>query len=213
VLRAAVRLVEANGIEALTMRKLARALGVEAMSLYNHVAKKGDLVDAIVDLVIGEIELPAGADDWRVAIRRYAISAHRVFLQNPWACSLAIAPTSTPAPGGARLRNTEWLLAWLRKAGFSPKLAYRAYHVLDSHVLGFTLWQLGHAAATKNLGDASERSDLVANLLHELHAGDYPHLAEHVEQHLNTPSGEGEREFQFALDLILDGLEKARTGA
>ncbi|HXO25865.1 MAG TPA: TetR/AcrR family transcriptional regulator [Thermoanaerobaculia bacterium] len=213
VLHAAVRLVEEDGIEALTMRDLARALGVEAMSLYNHVANKGDLMDAIVDLVIGEIELPSGAEDWQVAIRHYAISAHRVLLQHPWACSLAISPTSTPAPGATRLRHMEWLLARLREAGFSPELAYHAYHALDSHVLGFTLWQLGHAAAAKSLGDASDRATFVASFLRELRAGDYPYLAEHVQQHLSAPSGDGEREFQFGLDLILDGLEKARTSA
>src|SRR6476659_10827593 len=94
VLQAAIRLADEGGIESLTMRKLAAALGVEAMSLYNHVANKGDLVDGIVDVVVGEIELPS-AEDWEVAIREYAISAHEALLRHPWACSLVISPTTT----------------------------------------------------------------------------------------------------------------------
>src|SRR5438046_7190344 len=95
VLQAAIELADEGGIESLTMRKLARALGVEAMSLYNHVAGKGDLVDAIVDLVVGEIELPPPGEDWADEIRRCAISAHEAFLRHPWACSLAIGPGAT----------------------------------------------------------------------------------------------------------------------
>src|SRR5438552_19084265 len=96
VLDAAIRLADEGGIESLPMRKLARALGVEAMSLYNHVANKGDLVDAIVDLVVGEIELPSNSDDWEAAIRTCAISAHDAFLRHPWACGLVMSPTATP---------------------------------------------------------------------------------------------------------------------
>src|SRR5438876_12042574 len=95
VLDAAIRLADEGGIESLTMRKLARELGVEAMSLYNHVANKGDLVDGIVDLVVAEIELPDGTDDWAAAIRECAVSAHETFLRHPWACSLVLLPTST----------------------------------------------------------------------------------------------------------------------
>src|SRR5919204_2211828 len=109
VLHAAIELADEGGIESLTMRKLARALGVEAMSLYNHVANKGDLVDGIVDLVVDEIELPT-EDDWDVAIRAYAISAHTALLRHPWACSLAMTPTSTRTARAARLRYMEWLL-------------------------------------------------------------------------------------------------------
>src|SRR5436189_1673256 len=109
VLQAAIELADEGGIEALTMRKLARELGVEAMSLYNHVANKGDLVDGIVDLVVGEIELPAG-EVWDVAIRKCAISAHETFLRHPWACSLVMSPTSSATVSAPRLRYMEWLL-------------------------------------------------------------------------------------------------------
>src|SRR5256885_8563748 len=120
VLQAAVRLADDGGIEALAMRKLARTLGVEAMSLYNHVANKGDLVDGIVDLVVSEIELPSAAEDWDVAIRECAISAHEALLRHPWACSLVMSPTTTRIPRTPRLRYMEWLLRRLREAGFSP---------------------------------------------------------------------------------------------
>jgi len=208
VLHAAIGLADEGGIESLTMRKLARELGVEAMSLYNHVANKGDLVDGIVDLVVGEIDLPSTADDWEVAIRECAISAHEAFLRHPWACSLVMSPTTARGARVPRLRYMEWLLRQLRDAGFSPELTYHAYHALDGHILGFTLWQLGHSAAALEIGGAQDFADFAGKFLQELRAGDYPYLAEHVEQHI-TASGDGESEFEFGLGLILDGLKRA----
>jgi AcrR family transcriptional regulator len=209
VLQAAVRLADEGGIESLTMRKLAGALGVEAMSLYNHVANKDDLVDGIVDLVVSEIDLPATTEDWETAIREYAISAHEALLRHPWACSLVMSPTTTRTMRTARLQYMEWLLGRLRGAGFSPELTYHAYHTLDSHILGFTLWQLGHSAGAKELAGTQDLTDLAASFLRRLRADDYPNLAEHVEQHLTAPGGDGEREFEFGLGLILDGLKRA----
>jgi AcrR family transcriptional regulator len=210
VLQAAIALADQGGIESLTMRRLAAALGVEAMSLYNHVANKGDLVDGIVDLVVGEIELPS-AEDWEVAIREYAISAHEALLRHPWACSLVMSPTTTRGARTQRLRYMEWLLGLLREAGFSAELTYHAYHALDGHILGFTLWQLGHSAGAKELGDAEGLADFAAAFLRELHAtGDYPHLSEHVEQHITGLGNDSGQEFEFGLDLILEGLKRAR---
>jgi AcrR family transcriptional regulator len=209
VLEAAIRLADEGGIESLTMRKLARELGVEAMSLYNHVANKGDLVDAMVDLVISEVELPSAGDDWDVDIRTCAVSAHEALLRHPWACSLVLSPGTMRSLPTPRLRYMEWLLKRLREAGFSPELTYHAYHALDSHILGFTLWQLGHAISEKELG-GGDLSDLVERFLRELPAADYPYLAEHARQHVAAPSGDGAREFEFGLDLILGGLKRAR---
>jgi AcrR family transcriptional regulator len=209
VLDAAIRLADEGGIDSLTMRKLAQALGVEAMSLYNHVANKGDLVDGIVDLVVSEIELPSAAQDWDVAVRECAISAHEAFLRHPWACSLVISSTTPRIAGNPRLRYIEWLLSRLREAGFSPELTYHGYHALDSHILGFTLWQLGHSAAAKAFRGEKDLADFAANVLRQLRAGDYPYLAEHAEQHLTAPNDDGAREFEFGLDLILDGLKRA----
>jgi len=185
------------------MRKLAQALGVEAMSLYNHVANKGEIVDGIVDRVVSEIELPAGAEDWDTAIRKCAVSAHDVLLRHPWACSLVMSPARSRTALTARMRYIEWLLGRLREAGFPPELTYHAYHTLDSHILGFTLWQLGHSPGTEDIAGFAE------TFLRELPSGEFPYLAEHIRQHLAASSGEGDREFEFGLDLILDGLKRA----
>jgi AcrR family transcriptional regulator len=205
VLEAAVRLADEGGIESLSMRRLARELGVEAMSLYNHVANKGDLVDGIVHLVLGEIELPSSGE-WDEAIRQCAISAHEAFLRHPWACGLVLSPSGSGSIDTPRVRYMEWLLGRLRAAGFSPELTYHAYHTLDSHILGFTLWQLGHIGAVRDTGESL--ADLAASFLRQLE-GDYPNLAEHVEQHL-AAGNDGASEFEFGLDLILDGLRRAR---
>jgi AcrR family transcriptional regulator len=212
VLKAALDLADEGGIESLSMRKLAHSLGVEAMSLYNHVANKADLVDAMVDLVVGEIELPQATEEWDVAVRACAISAYETFLRHPWACSLVMSPSSTTDPRSPRLEYMEWLLGRLGDAGFSPALTYHAYHALDSHILGFTLWQLGHTAGAKDIAGEQDFADFASALVEELRA-DYPHVADHIEQHLDPAGVEGAREFDFGLDLILDGLKRARGGA
>jgi hypothetical protein len=179
------------------------------MSLYNHVDAKGDLVDSIVDLVFGEIELPGEEVGWRQAVRTCAISAHEVLLRHPWACGRAMGPPETTAPSfsGARIRYMDWLLGRLGEAGFSADLTYHGYHVLDSYVLGFTYWQLGHMAAAGAIAGGGDLAALAATFVPQLRAAGYPHLAEHAEQHLAPPSGKGS--FEFGLDLILDGLERA----
>jgi AcrR family transcriptional regulator len=208
VVRAAIALADEGGIEALSMRKLAKDLEVEAMSLYNHVSNKGDLIDAMVDLVVREIELPADPD-WEKAIRQCAISAYETFLRHPWACSLVMSPGDLRLEENARLRYIEWLLGRLEEAGFSPELTYRGYHALDSHILGFTMWHLGHSAGGEDMTGGQGLEDLAAELVPRLRSSGYPHLAEHAEQHVSAPWRESVREFEFGLDLILDGLKKA----
>jgi AcrR family transcriptional regulator len=204
VLQAALVLADEGGIESVTMRKLAQALGVEAMSLYHYVAKKDDILDGIVDIVLKEIEVPSLEADWKPAIRQSAISAHEVLLRHPWACSL-ILTMSRISP--ARLRYMESLLATLREAGFSPDMTYHAYHALDSHIMGFTLWEGNFPADTEDL------AALGATFLRDFPSDEYPHLAEHIKQHLTESSHEDEGEFEFVLDLILDGLERVRDPA
>jgi AcrR family transcriptional regulator len=213
VLQAALRLADDSGIESLSMRKLARELGVEAMSLYNHVTNKDDLVDGIVDLALQEIELPSGKQEWDAAIRACAISAHETFLRHPWACSLVMSSGQRPLLDAPRIRYMEWLLGRLRDAGFSAELTYDAYHALDSHILGFTLWQLGHAAGVRTFTGDGDLAEVVAGFIRELRARGYDHLAEHAEQHVAAPPGDGARQFEFGLDLILDGLRRARARA
>lgn len=213
VLQTAMRLADANGIDSLTMRKLARELGVKAMSLYNHVASKGDLVDAVVDLVIEEIDLPPAGGDWRGEIRTCALSAHDAYGRHPWACSLAIGPTATRGLRETRLNYMEWLLGRLRDSGFSADLTYHAYHVLDGYILGFTMWQLGHGAAANAVAGGDEDFDFegfVAKLVPEMRGRGYPYIAEHAEQHFDPPVAVIANGFEFGLDMLLDGLERAR---
>ena len=201
MLRAAVALADEGGIESLTMRRLARSLGVEAMSLYHYVAKKDDILDGILDLVHEEVELPGTDTEWKSAIRQTAISAHAALLRHPWACSLT---TSSTRVSPARLRYMETLLAALRQAGFSRDLTDHAYHALEGHITGFTLWQVNFQF------EAEDLPQLAATFLRELPVDEYPHVAEHVEYHLSDSGASGEDEFEFGLDLILDGIERLR---
>ena len=202
VLRAALALADEGGIESLTMRKLGQELGVEAMSLYNHVANKDDIVDGIVELVLAEIEVPSSEGDWKTEVRRTAISSHEVFLRHRWACGLMMRGT-TVSP--ARMQWMESLLRTLREAGFSADMTHHAYHALDSHITGFTLWQVSMPFETK-----AELLDLAEVFLRQIPADEYPYVIEHAEQHIAPSSPDGATEFEFGLDLILDGLERLR---
>jgi AcrR family transcriptional regulator len=205
VLRTAIALADEHGIESLTMRKLAQELEVEAMSLYHYVAKKDDLLAGVVDIVLMEIELPAKGAGWKAAIREIAISAHDALTRHPWACKLMLGMKGVSP---ARLRYMESLLATLREAGFSPDLTYHAYHALDSHIMGFTLW-----VGSFSLDTGGDLAALASNFLEEFPAEEYPYLAEHIEQHVTDPGHDGVSDFEFVLDLILDGLERARNAA
>jgi AcrR family transcriptional regulator len=204
VLRTAVRLADEGGLESLSMRKLGQELGVQAMSLYNHVAGKDDLRDAIVELVLAEIEIPSGGDDWKESIRRSAISAHDVLVRHSWAAALL----HTASVSEARLQWMEGILKTLRKAGFSADLTHHAYHALDSHITGFTLWQVSFPFQTRE-----EFVAMAETVLPEIPPDVYPYLVEHAEQHLAEPDPEEKSEFEFGLDLILDGLERLRDAA
>jgi AcrR family transcriptional regulator len=211
VLKKAIALADKDGIDALSMRKLGQALGVEAMSLYNHVANKGELVAAMVDSVVEQFELPDDEPSWDVAIRRCAVRAHDLLTEHPWACGLALVPSDIVTISGPRIRYMEWLLRRLREAGFSPELAYSAYHTLDSHIFGFTLWQLGHANATRTFTppDGETAEEFFARILEQMRP-QYPYLAEHGEQHMAPEAPNGKQEFEFGLDLILNGLKQQR---
>jgi len=201
VLRAAVSLVDEGGIESLSMRKLGQALGVEAMSLYNHVASKDDILDGIADHVLNQIDLPAAGSDWQAAIWKCATSAHKILAAHPWACNLIM---SIPRPLPARLRYMDSMLRCLRDAGFSAAATYHGYHALDSHILGFTLWEAGHAISEEEIAD-------LADFLPKLTADGYPYLAEHAAQHLAGAGHDDEGEFEFGLRLIVEGLKRLQT--
>ena len=214
VLDKAIALADKDGIEALSMRKLGQALGVEAMSLYKHVANKGELVAAMVDFVVEQFELPDDEPAWDVAIRRCAVRAHDLLIEHSWACGLAVVPNDVRTISGPRVRYMEWLLRRLREAGFSPDLTYSAYHTLDSHIFGFTLWQIGHATAARAFvtNDGESVEEFAVRILEQLRPS-YPYLAEHGQQHMAADAPDGKQEFEFGLDLILDGLKRQRLGA
>jgi len=202
VLRAAVTLADGDGIESLTMRKLGVELGVEAMSLYNHVANKGDLLDGMIDIVFGEIDLPTDDTDWRAAMRERAISAREVLSRHRWAIGLM---ESRSTPGPATLRHHDAVLGMLRAASFSVAMAAHAYSVLDSYIYGFALQEPSLPFET-----VGETKDVTREIMARFGTGEYPHLTEMAVEHVMRPGYRYGDEFEYGLDLILDGLERDR---
>jgi AcrR family transcriptional regulator len=196
VLRAAVALADRSGLESLTMRRLGQELGVEAMSLYNHVANKDDILDGIVDLVLGDIEVPPTGTGWRTAMRQRAISAHRVLLAHPWA-ALLIMSRFNVGPGMTRYLDATF--GRLREGGFSIEGALYAWNTLDSHLYGFTLQKLNLPIKVE------ETRQVSADVLGRLPAHEYPHVVEVITEVMRTGR---EEDFEFGLDLILDGLQR-----
>jgi AcrR family transcriptional regulator len=202
VLEAAVDLADDSGIESLTMRKLGQSLGVEAMSLYYHVANKDALLDGMVDLVFAEIELPTAGTDWRSAMRRRASSARAALRRHPWAIALM---ESRRTPGSANLRHHDAVIGCLRAAGFSVALTAHAYSLLDAYIYGFALQEASLPFTTPE-----ETAEVAQSIMAAFPADAYPHLAELAVQHVLQPGYDYGDEFEFGLDLILDGLERAR---
>jgi AcrR family transcriptional regulator len=205
VLRAAVALADASGIEALTMRRLGEALGVEAMSLYKHVANKSDLLDGMTDAVFGEIELPTIGSEWRTAMRDRAISARAALNRHPWAIALVSSRTS---PGPATLRHHDTVIGTLRAGGFSVELAAHAFSAIDSYVYGFALQE-----ATLPFDTVEEAADVAQEMFARMAAEQYPHLTEFTVQHVLRPDYDYGAEFEYGLDLILHGLARDVRGS
>ena len=204
VLHAAAALADESGLEALSMRKLGEAVGVEAMSLYTHIANKDDLLDGMIDTVFSEIELPSGEDDWRTAMRQRAISVRRVLSRHRWAIGLM---ESRSSPGPATLRHHDAVIGCLRNAGFSVELTAHAYSALDSYIYGFALQERSLPFDTPD-----ETAELAQAIMTQFPTDGYPHLAELTTQHVLRPGYDYGDEFEFGLDLILDGLERASGG-
>jgi AcrR family transcriptional regulator len=205
VLRAAVALADRGGVGALSMRKLAQELGVEAMSLYHHVANKDDILDGIVDVVFGEIELPTGEAGWEAAMRRRSVSAREALRRHPWATGLM---ESRRTPGPANIRHHDAVLGVLRNAGFPVELAAHAYSLLDSYIYGFALQE-----ASLPFHTPEETAEVAQEIMAVFPADDYPHLAEIATEHVLQPGYDYGNEFLYGLDLILDGLARARAAA
>ncbi len=198
VLEAAIGLADANGIESLSMRKLAAELGVEAMSLYHHVGSKDELLGGILDIVLEQIDLPPPGTEWKAAIRRIATSANQALFAHKWAAGLALAGPSLSQP---RFRYMDTVLRVLREAGFSGALADHAYHALDGFIMGFTLWEVSISAGMAKLVPS------LPEFLETFDASGYPDLGEHIRWHLR-PDSAGSDEFAFGLELLIDGLDR-----
>jgi AcrR family transcriptional regulator len=204
VLRAAVALADQGGFELLTMRKLAKGLGVEAMSLYNHVANKDDLLDGMVDLVFAEIELPSSDGDWKAAMRARAVSTRDALNRHRWAIGLMEGRTTH---GPANLSLHDAVLGCLRAAGFSLEMTVHAYSVQDSYIYGFALQERDMSSESAD--------DFATEAQRQMHAyqavlADYPHLVEVVGGYVAKAGYDYATEFLFGLDLILDGLDRLR---
>jgi len=205
VLRAAVALADEIGTGSLSMRKLGDALGVEAMSLYNHVASKSDLLDGMVDFVFSEIDLPPAGPDWKASMRERAVSIRQALVRHPWAIGLMESRTS---PGPATLRHHDAVIGSLRRGGFSIEMAAHAYSVLDSYVYGFALQE-----ASLPFDTAEETAEVAEMIFKQLPPDEYPYLTELTIEHVLQPGYDYGNEYEFGLDLILDGLERARDAA
>lgn len=201
VLAGAVAVADADGIAALTIRSLAQHLGVKSMSLYYYVANKGEILDGIVDVVFNEIELPTADDDWRSALRRRAGSAREVLRRHPWAVGLLESRTS---PGPATLRHHDAMIGTLRHAGFSLPLTAHAYALIDSYVYGFAVQE-----ASLPFEGSDTVAEVTAPMIAQLAAETYPHLVELATGHVLQPGYDFGNEFEFGLELILDGLDLA----
>jgi len=205
VLRAAVALADRDGLEALSMRKLAQELGVEAMSLYNHVRNKEDVLDGAVDVVVGEIEVPPRSSEWKASLRQTVLSARAVLLRHPWAPRV-IESRKNPSP--ATFQYFESVIAILRAGGFSVDLTHHALHVLGSRVLGFTQELFNDS---DELASGPDAAAMYAQM-----ADKFPYMIE-MAMAVSHEGGLGgcddDVEFAFALELILDGLERLREAA
>lgn len=207
VLKAALAIVDQGGVQSLSMRAVAAKLGVEAMSLYHHVANKEALVEGVVELVLAEIDVPPAGTPWREAMRLRALSARKVFLCHP-AAAMVVESCATMTP--SRLAYADAILGLLMADGFSATLAYKAFLTLDSYVYGFMLQELGwpHPSGTQPAEDAATAPSVPPGL--------FPHFAAVMAEVMGEVGRIGlvaayEAEFVFGLELVLDGLERKRA--
>jgi len=202
VLACAVELADRDGLEALTMRRLGEELGVEAMSIYGHVANKDDLLNRMVDAVFAEIDLPPTSAPWRDALRHRSVSFREVLRRHPWAVALKGSGTN---PGPATLRHHDRVLGTLLTGGFSLELTAHAISALDSYIYGFALQEKTLPFTTEH-----ETAAMAETMLAQLATTEYPYLVKFTATHVLRPGYSYGNEFLFGLDIVLDGLERAR---
>jgi AcrR family transcriptional regulator len=200
VLTGAVAVADTGGIAGLTIRSLAKELGVKPMSVYHHVASKDEILDGIVDLVFGEIELPSADGEWRAEVLRRASSARTVLRSHPWAISLLDSRTN---PGAATLRHHDANIGVLRRAGFSVEMTAHGIALLDSYTYGYALQEAALPF------DSDTVAEVAAPMMELFATGEYPHLMELTTEFVLQPGYDFGNEFRFGLDLILDGLARS----
>jgi AcrR family transcriptional regulator len=200
VLRAAMAHADEGGLEAVTMRKVAEELEVAPMALYRHVANRDDLVDGMVDIVFSEIELPAAGADWKTAMRERAISVRDAMLRHRWAIGLMESRTN---PGPANLRHHNAVIGSLRAAGFAMAMAAHAYSLLDSYIYAFELTNMNLPFET-----TTDIAEMAESMLEPFPVGEYPNLAAFISEHAMKPGYDYANEFEYGLDVLLDGLER-----
>jgi AcrR family transcriptional regulator len=200
VIAAAISLADETGIEALSMRKLGVAMGVEAMSLYNHVANKVELLDGMIDAVFAEIGLPSDQAGWRVAMRERAIAVREVLRRHRWAIGLM---ESRSAPGPATLAHHDAVIGVLRRGGFTVAQTAHAFSLLDSYIYGFALQEKALPFDTPE-----ETAEVAREIFAGFPQDAYPHFTELTTQHVLQPGYDYGEEFEFGLDVLLDGLQR-----
>jgi AcrR family transcriptional regulator len=201
VLVTAIALADAHGLGAVTMRRLAREVGVEAMSLYHHVRNKDDLLDGMVDTIFAEIEVPSEHEDWMTGMARRAASLRAALTRHPWAISVM---DSRKHPGPATLRHHDAVIGSCLAAGFSVEMAAHAFSLIDSYVYGFALQEIALP-----FDHASDLKETVESILPGELREAYPHLAVLTEEFVLKPGYSHADEFAFGLDLVLTSLDTA----
>ena len=202
VLRAAMARADEHGLDGLTMRKLGEAVGVEAMSLYNHVANKDDLLDGMIDLVFAEIDLPTADGNWRADLRRRSVSMRDALAHHRWAIGLM---ESRPTPGPANLRQHDAVIGCLRDAGFTIAATAHAFSLLDSFVYGYALQERGLP-----FDSPEETIEVATSIMDGFGADEYPNLTAFVVDHVLQPGYDYGAEFEAGLDLVLDAIASLR---
>ncbi|MFW7377522.1 MAG: TetR/AcrR family transcriptional regulator [Oligoflexus sp.] len=201
--RTAVLLADKEGVAALSMRKIAKKLGVEAMSLYHHVKNKDEILDGMVDFVFSEIDLPSSKANWKAAMHQRALSTREALSRHPWSIGLM---DSRANPGPATLRHHDSVIGCLRRAGFSIAMTAHAFSLLDSYIYGFVLQEL-----SLPLNQAEDIPELAESIIQQTSADEYPYLTELAVEHTMKSAYSFTSEFEFGLEMILEGLERRRN--
>ncbi len=205
VLQTALRLADQGGLESLSMRKLGQELGVEAMALYYHFANKDEVLDGIVDLVWAEIDFPVAGDEWRTAMRRRAISVRDVLARHRWAIGLM---ESRRNPGPANLRHHDAVIGNLRAAGFEMAMVAHAYSLMDGYIYGYALTKMNLPFDATN-----DITEMARSMLEPFPEGEYPNMVAFITEHAMQPGYDFADEFEWGLDVVLNGVERERASS